>query len=543
VAIATARCPAKRPARTVPGHAGWVLAFLGFFLLIGAWAVAAPFNGTPDEAHHVLRAAGVARGQVVAAPVPDAVRGGGAYQNVPASLVKLTRCWQHRPHVSAACAPEPGGDETIVRAGTAAGRYHPAYYAIVGAPLALWPDMTGVLLARLISAALCAALLATALTDVLRWSRFRLMAAGLIAAFTPITAHLGGAVNPNGVEIAAGAAFFAAGIPLLYDLAADRSRTLLWHVGLAGVALVSLRTAGPLWLAVSVVALLVSVPRWRLQQLLRWRALRWLLLVVGLAGVATVAWTLIFRTNFAGGLPHPRYAIAQAGFAVLKQWTNLTDELVGVTAWQDTELPAGGYRLWQFAAASLIIWGFVLAPQAGRWRLAALFAGGVVLPSAIQVAFLNDYGMIIQGRYLLPVLVGLPLLGAFLIQQRGLPEDGTRVLLRLFIVLLLPIHLLVLVVTMVRWQRGLAPIPGAGISSFNPLVGEWLPALGPLLPLVLAVAGLLIVGWLVWPGRSVVAAGGAAELDEAPLSAVQPVDSRPKALVLAGESPEPSPPS
>ncbi len=46
----------------------WLFAFLGFFLVLGAWSVAAPYSGTPDEQDHILRAYGVATGQVVLDP-------------------------------------------------------------------------------------------------------------------------------------------------------------------------------------------------------------------------------------------------------------------------------------------------------------------------------------------------------------------------------------------------------------------------------------------------------------------------------------------
>src|SRR4030095_6041254 len=104
-------------------------AFAGFLLLLGAWAAAAPFSGFPDERDHILRAYGVVTGQVVLSPA-DAVIGGGAFVEAPRSLL-VPQCWQFHPEVPASCAPEPGGDESVVRVGTSAGRYFPLYYALV----------------------------------------------------------------------------------------------------------------------------------------------------------------------------------------------------------------------------------------------------------------------------------------------------------------------------------------------------------------------------------------------------------------------------
>src|SRR5690606_32050389 len=168
---------------------------------------------------------------------------------------------------------------------------------LVGAPLAVWPDWTGVLLARLISAAICAAFLALAFSDLLRWGRRRVVLAGLVVAATPMVAHMGGAVNPSGVELAAGIAFFAAALPLLFNPEARRNRTLLWHLGLAALALATLRMLGPLWLGLAVLALLLPFRRATLADLWRWRALRaWMFAVIG-AAMAAVVWAFALKAT------------------------------------------------------------------------------------------------------------------------------------------------------------------------------------------------------------------------------------------------------
>lgn len=483
------------PISGLPRRLGWILTFLGFFLVIGAWAVAMPYDGSPDEKEHVLRAVGVAQGEVIAKPAKDAAPGGGAFQTVPKSLLR-DNCFRHHPDIPASCGVDPGGDETLVRAGTAAGRYHPGYYAIVGWPLALAPNWTGLLLARLLSAALCAALLANALTDALRWSRFGLLAAGVLVVATPMAAQIGGAVNPNGVEISAGIAFFAAAIPLLYAPGGVRSRTLLWHAGIAALALASLRTAGPLWLGVSVVALVVPLEWRRLRQLWQRHATRWWVTGVGLAAIACVCWTIALKTNFAGGITVPQNSLGRSIRLVIERWDNYTSEMIIVGGWLDTFMPPPVYLIWEFAAGALIIWGFLLADRGARWRMTAIGVGGVLLPSLIQIQGMNTYGMIMQGRYLLPLLAGLPLLAAFTIQRYGLAEDKSRSLIRMFAVLLLPLHLICLDFTLGRWQQGVHP--GRGLGIFNPWPGTWHPPLGPIVPLVASLLGLVLIGWRVW---------------------------------------------
>jgi Predicted membrane protein (DUF2142) len=478
----------------------WIIAFIGFFLLLGAWAMASPFNGTPDEDSHIIRAAGVAAGQVVAAPAPIS-QGGGAYQTVPRSLIRGA-CWQFNPAKPANCAPEPGGDATEVRVDTSAGRYHPWYYAVVGGPLVLFPNWAGVILARLISAALCAALLAMALVDAMRWSRYRFVAAGVLAAATPMAAMCGGAINPSGPEIAAGIAFFAAAVPLFNAKSAERSRTLLWHAGVAGLTLVSLRAGGPLWFSVAIASLLLPW-RWAtLRGLWRWRLARWWGFVIAFAMLVSLTWTELLKTTYMGDFTGGRHRLpVEAIIFELDLERQYVDEMVGVGSWLDTRLPSSAYVIWESVAVALILAGFILANRRGRWRLGALAVGGLGIPFAMQIAWVNKYGFITQGRYLLPVAAGLPILGAFLIQQYGVSATKSRAVLRGCVVALLPIHLASLWYTMVRWQRGINW--NLGLAGLNPFAGPWHPPLGSLVPLLASVVGIVVVGWLVWDAASI----------------------------------------
>jgi hypothetical protein len=482
-----------RPA-AVAERRPWLLAFAGFFLLLGAWAVAAPYAGFPDERDHILRAYGVATGQVVLEPA-TAANGGGAFVDAPRSLL-VPRCWQFKADRPASCAREPGGDETIVRAPTAAGRYFPLYYALVGAPLALSPDWLGVVLARLISAALCAALLANAFSDALRWSRRRVLLAGLVVAATPMVAHMGGAVNPSGLELAAGIAFFAAALPLLFNPAARHNRTLLWHVGVAALALATLRMLGPAWLGLGALALLLPLRRATLADLWRWRGLRlWGLAVVG-SGIAAAVWAFALKATEPNTYFNKEEGpIGPLGivWVEIQRWPTYIQEMIGIMSWLDALMPGVIYVAWTVVAGALVVWAFLFADRAGRLRLVAIAGAAFLVPTALSVAYANTFGFITQGRYILPLLVGLPLLGAMIISQADLPTGVGQQLVRFCAVVLLPTHIVALMFTMLRWQQGIGED-----TSLNPLVGVWHPVLGSATPLIACLAAVAILTWLYW---------------------------------------------
>jgi hypothetical protein len=489
----------------VPRRRRWPLAFLGFFLVIGAWSVAAPYDGMPDEWSHTLHAAGVASGDFFAKPVDDGQLNGAIHPKVPRSLIR-GNCWRFRPEVSAACSVAPGGDSTRVPAQTTAGRYQPLYYAVVGWPLVLWPNYWGFLLARLISAALAAGLLAAALTSAITWSRHRLMAVGVIAAATPMVAHISASINPSGTEMAAGVAFFAAAVPLLYAPGAERDRTLLTQAGLAAVILATLRSGGPLWLFIGAFALLLPMRRVTLRRLLTWPAARWWGLGAAVAVVASAAWTVTFKAAELGDFTHGNHiGLGQAARIEADRYRNYVDEMVGVTSWLDTTMPRPFYLVYAYFVAALLVWAFVWADRDGRLRLGTLVGLGVAVPYAMQVAYVNKNGFVTQGRYLLPVLVGAPILAAYLLhEQRALPAERVRFLRRLYAVVLLPVHLVLLVFTMIRWQRGLRV--SEGLRGLNPFSGDWSPPLGSATPLLAMSVGLVILGVLLWRDAPAVAA-------------------------------------
>ncbi|HEV8563209.1 MAG TPA: DUF2142 domain-containing protein [Actinophytocola sp.] len=468
--------------RRLPGARLWLVAFVGLWLLFAGWAFAAPYDGPPDEQQHALRAAAIMNGDVLA----GADRG----QLVPDSLYRRPFCFPMRLTVPANCAVEPGGSETDQEYWVAAARYNPVYYAITGWPLGFEPNWRGIVASRLLNGAAMAALIACAVVAAVRWTRHKAMLAGVVVAVTPMVAHLGGAINPNGVEIAAGLALFAALLSLVHDQREGINRAAVALAGVSASVLVTPRFAGVLWLAVIVGAVLIPSAKARLRELARSRVVRIWSGVVVLAVLASVGWTLLANTAEVGGTDKGQTVARILRGEIFDMWPIVTQQMVGVMGWAETPLPGMVYAVWYMAAGLLLLGALVLGNRVDRWRLSALFLATFAPLAAAEVLLANTTGYFNQGRYFLPGAVGLPLLAAYVMSRRGLTPENLRSMTRLLAFLLVPIQLICLPWTMARWS--------SGWISLNPYNGSWFPHYGVTLPLVLATLGTAVLFFLYW---------------------------------------------
>ena len=142
---------------------------------------------------------------------------------------------------------------------------------------------------RLLSGAVFAALLASAVMAARRATRGPLILAGLALAVTPTVVFLGGALNPNGVEIAAAIALWCGLLELLSDRQRRPDRRMALRLAVPAVIMVAMRPLSPALLLtiVGFVVIVLAEPsqlreRWQSRSLRRrdrgggdrWRAVR-----------------------------------------------------------------------------------------------------------------------------------------------------------------------------------------------------------------------------------------------------------------------------
>ena len=396
---------------------GWAV----MTLLASVWAVANPLMASPDEPAHVVKAAAVVRGQLLGEQTPD-----GTVVEVPYFYNLVTAypvCYMFDPTAAGNCewpATQPL-DETV-RAVTPAGKYNPLYYAVVGLPT-LAPPGDGVLYAmRILSGALCAFFVAGGLRALAELRRVAWPVLGAATALTPMVVFLASTVNPAGVEIAAAFALWCHLLVLLGSPDPDRDVARMWWVAAATVVFVNARGLSLVWAGLSVLAVIALTSWAEVKRLLARRATWPAWAVIVAACLAAAAWVVGTNSLSTGGEPAAHGTSFLHAFAVSVFNTNsYVINMVGQFGWLDTYLETWVYLLW---AACLGLVGLLALAVGARRERGALVALGVAIlavPVLIHSWQAPYFGIIWQGRYVLPLAVGLPLAAAVVLQAR-LPE-------------------------------------------------------------------------------------------------------------------------
>lgn len=368
--------------------------------------MATPPMGVPDEPSHAYHAAAVARGQLTGDPAPYP---SWKFVEVPLALKQAgtNPCFAGHPTQSASCLTQLSDSGRLVRVYTTAGTYNPLYYFPVGLPSLVLRGSAVLYGMRLVSAAINAALLAAAAVALvgMRSRLFGLL--GLGVGVTPMVVFLSGAVNPSGMEIAAGGMTLA----WLSNVAA-RARdgrsigTQMIPLAIGGVVLANTRAIALAWLFAYVVATLAD--RVVLLRLIR-RPAFWIGGGVVAAGaVVSLAWTIGTNTLTASAKgPNAGESFLRAFLQMVEGSVSSVGDYVGVFGWLDTVLPTGATLLWSGAVLALVAAALVLA-RGRTWRAALIMALALVLlPAIIQGRAAHSFGFIWQGRYNLALVLGL----------------------------------------------------------------------------------------------------------------------------------------
>lgn len=389
---------------------------VGTLLLQAAWVLALPpFRGS-DEFDHAYRAASVAGGEWLPSGRTTS-EGRGELLSVPPALVEdaapvcevLGYTGEHN------CGPARTSADGRVSVASAASRYNPVFYWVLGTAARPFEGAAALYVMRAVDVLLCSLLLTAAAWVTGRWSRTVWPRLGFVAALTPVLAYGGAVAAPNTLEAVAALGLWTSLLGLGSAADADRGR-LLVLAGLFVVPLAGLRTLGPLWAAL--VLLLAGC----------WLGRHLVLDVVRTHRRAAVAATVLLLLSVAGG----------AGWTLSAGMLQLEDDpgqgnpwarsaaqvplwlLQSVAAFplRNEQAPMVVYACGVLVLGAVLVLGLVRAGRRDRLVVLLALAAAVGVPYLLQVQTYEAAGAIWQGRYGWPLSMGVLLLAAAALDRR-----------------------------------------------------------------------------------------------------------------------------
>jgi Predicted membrane protein (DUF2142) len=371
----------------------FVVVFGLFFTVIAAQSLATPRNAGPDEPAHLIRSAGLVRGDVLgtASESGEAVR---LFDVPPWVGQPDPGCYAFEPEAAASCA-------TVIEPSTtpssSAGSYQIWAHIMPGIGTLLPGAAKTVWVSRLLGALVPAILVAAALTRLLRDGN-RLESVALCIALTPMALFSMAVVNPSGLAIAGAVVLWVGGLNVAADRRGDQA---LVAAGWASSVLA--RGDGLMWCAVIGVLVLVlrgESPR-RFVELLSTRAR----LVMAGSTVAAIGWTLAVQPALVED-PEPLTGLDRLTKMLGETGQHLT-ESIGVVGWLDTTIPTSIIYLWIVLAGALVGLALLGGVRRSLGVLGAGMALLIVIPWALEWSQASQAGLFWQGRYGLPLFVGV----------------------------------------------------------------------------------------------------------------------------------------
>ena len=376
------------------------------------WALIQPPYGVSDEPAHAVKALATAHGELRG---PNSV-GQFGYPSmdfqVPSAYSSIWHftCYSGEVNQTPQCAPHfPSGHDRIAVSSTAA-EYPPPYYATVGIWGWIAPGVFGLLLMRLATVIICTVfLLMSAYLFLLSGNSLRLSV--LLICATPTVFAFSGVVNPFSPEVTASILFWTSGT-LLLKSADSATKNLKYFVYFSAISFGLMRPASFLWIVISmfVIALAsVQFKNLRTSSIQRKDVIHFFI-AGGVGTLTSVVWYLFGMTvhNLGGGSPAGGELIPNMLTSFHKTPSYLR-QIFGFFGWTTFYAPR--------IVVLLFVLSFVLLVVARRnYEIREMFAIALLIaflffgPAVLEGARAASSGWGFQGRYLIPVAVGIPLL-------------------------------------------------------------------------------------------------------------------------------------
>ena len=462
----------------LPRRVFWVT-FVGMLLAQLAWVLALPAFQGIDEFDHVFKAESVAHGQI-APPTAKTPHGRGMLVEARADVVDaasdVCASYPYTGHDN--CYPVSGAGDGLVTIASAAASYNPVWYAVMGVVALPFSGDAADYAMRLITCLACAVMCAWAAALTTLWSRYRWPLVSFLLASTPVLVYSTSLATPNGIEYAGAMVTWAAALTLARPTVTQLAVTPLL---LGSFAVCIAHSTGPMWLFFILLTTFLMAPVSHWTQLIREHRGAAVTTVLGVGAIAasSVLYVALAKTN-APENPGRLFDFDAPLVAI----QNVLWPFQATAAFPMREQPAPPvvYALWMIPLISLLALATRRASRRTRVASLVLVVASVVIPTALTAATFSLLGTAWQGRYSLPLYVGLVLIAGWELGDRPTPRRAhIRVLMMMLAV--------AAGVSVAHVARDIVPTR-VGVSAAELVPGGWLAvavlaAIGTLLPVTL----------------------------------------------------------
>jgi hypothetical protein len=501
-----------------------VLAFLAFLALALSWSLGVPLLSAADEPEHVVRAAAAVRGEFNGQDevrvfsgskeglgTPDFLE---VVYRLPHSLVTSLEahdpgCYSFQVNVTPNCVTTSNAAKTKAAGDTDTSHmnYTPVYYLATGWPSLFLSGDAAIYGMRVASAVITALMLAGAFTTSVR--RRGAAAIGVLAAATPVAIYFGSVVNPSGPEISSALLAWASFLSLVRaEPGAPGVRRDRILFAISAAVLIVVRPLGPVWVAAILAATLIAVAggslRERITRVLNSRGVRWTGALLALALVGAGLWDVTQNTMGIVPEANPDYTYAKGVYLTVFQTPGFLSQMLGSVGWIDTRVPTFTTMLWYGAISGLVLLALVLGNRRERFVLVMLTVSIVLFPIVFEAYSGRDYGVGWQGRYTLPLAVGLPILAAEIAVRRLSAVTSAAVARSLATMFGATIALAYLCEVWWVWRRY---AQGMVTGHVLPMPAKWSPPIGWAAVLALAAVGCVTLFLMLRHASLIPAAG------------------------------------
>lgn len=392
----------------------WLLAIFGAFtIVLGlSFALVQPPYGLSDEPAHAIKALATADGQL-SGPKTVGQFGYSAVEfEVPLAYTSIWHftCYSGDVNQTPECAPPFPSDQNRTISTSTAGEYPPPYYAIVGGWGWISPGETGLFLMRIFTVLICSLFLTmSGYLFVVSGNSARLVA--LLVCATPTVFSFSGAVNPFSPEITASILYWTSGIFLLKS-EMDKRRVVIPFFYIGAVSFGVIRPASFLWILISMSVIVLATVN--IQSLKssskRKRDFIHFLIANFVAISLSTSWYLFGMSTRSLGAGSPAGGEFMDNVLISARRTPAyLRQIFGFFGWTTFYAPL--VVLLFFLLAVFLLY---LVNHKHSLReviaLTSLFLFLFLGPAILEGARAANSGWGFQGRYLMPVAVGIPIL-------------------------------------------------------------------------------------------------------------------------------------